>query len=167
MGANSFFSKLNENADKPFKGTIRFNDRMISYEGNTLLTSNVSQFQKYGYKKNYAKPAIVMFIGAIAFVFAMNANLGVLGTLASLVIIGYGVYLLMKPKLFGLTIELNSGSCHYFLSADVNGIHKLFADITKCIKESKHFYGEAVFQDNRVTNVVTFGDDAKDNEINL
>ena len=167
MAANPFFSKLNENADKPFKGTIQFNERMISYEGNTLLISNVSQFQKYGYKKNYAKPVTVILIGAIAFLVAMNADLGVLGTLASLAIVGYGVYLLMKPKLFGLTIELNSGSCHYFLSADVNGIQKLFSDITKCIKDSKHFYGEAVFQDNRVTNVVTFGDDARDNQINL
>src|SRR3954468_159566 len=101
---------MNEETSKAYEGLITFTDKTINYERGTLLIDNVSQFQKYGYKKKYGFPIFILVIGLIALFVSFKALDSTVGILISLGIIGYAVWLIRKPKLYGLTIELNSGS---------------------------------------------------------
>jgi hypothetical protein len=172
VAAKSIFSEFNENTKKPFEGLITFTDKMINYEDSTLLITNVSQFKKYGFKKNMSFPIFILVIGIIALYISIKGLENMVAILVSLGIIAYAIRLLLKPKLFGLTIELNSGSCHYFLSKDVQGIHSLFEQITAAIKNSKPFYSVYKFENNHVTNISQsnigiVGDNASGNTTNF
>ncbi|MEL7532072.1 MAG: hypothetical protein AAFN10_12215, partial [Bacteroidota bacterium] len=54
------------------------------------------------------------------------------------------------PDLFGLTIELTSGSKHYFLSKDKKGVDYLLETITLAIESDRPINHTFVFEGDRI-----------------
>lgn len=75
---------------------------------------------------------------------------GLIGTL----IFGYIAYRGYKerrrPHLHGLTIELTSGSRHYFLSKDKNGVTKLLETITDAVESDVPINHTFIFEGDKI-----------------
>jgi hypothetical protein len=170
LAKNPLSSLYNEQKQKPYQGTITFTDKIINYDDNTLLIGNVSQFSKYGFKKKYMAAIVLLTIGTLALIAAIN-NASFLIALPALLLIALGIWDIKKPKLYGLTIELNSGSRHYFFSKDLKGIERLFLDITEAIYRHSPFMMVTKFEDNRITitdsNIGNIGDKSSGNTFNF
>lgn len=151
-GILGLFSQ-NEEKTTPYKGEFRFTPFAITFRGTSILSKNVSQFEKYGLKRIYKLTiAHLVLLGAagIGCLFSGMTYLFIPG-LAFLAIVAYCIWLRFQPKDYGLTIELNSGSRHYFISKDEKGIDQLFELITTAIEMDRPQEITATFSDNRVT----------------
>jgi hypothetical protein len=153
MSKSSLFQAAEEQneKDKPFMGAITFTDKTISWVDTTILLGNVSQFKKYGVTRIYRITTIQLIIAGVA-------------ALASFAFMPYGLILLvpaafvlyvgikerLRSKLYGLTIELNSGSEHYFLNTDLKSINNLFEFITEVIKQGQPFSATFTFVNNGI-----------------
>lgn len=146
----NFFSQK-EDDKEPFKGVVTFTDRTISFNGTTILSKNVAKYEQYGVKrvnKISIKQMIVFSFVAIASYF-----LETYGKVFSVVLLGvvaYGIYERVRKLEYGLTIELNSGTRHYFIHKDRAGIESLFKLITEAIESETPLRLNAKFENSKV-----------------
>lgn len=153
MPKSSFFqgSEEQNEKDKPFMGDITFTEKTISWADTTILLSNVSQFKKYGVTRIYRINTIQLIVAAVAALASFFfLPYGLILLLPAAVILYIGIKERLRPKLYGLTIELNSGSEHYFLNTDLQSINDLFAFITEVIKKGIPFSATFTFINNGI-----------------
>ena len=153
-GFFSFLSGSSSDEETEYQGTIYFNKRTVEFSGTTLQLKNVSKFEQYGLKYVNKVSTIYLILSIILALAGLKyAPYGLVLTLFFGLNAYVGIKERMRPKLYGLTIELNSGATHHFLSKDSNGIELLFGKLTKGI-ENEETFGFS-FTDNRVTNIAT------------
>ncbi len=159
---------------EPYYGKFLLTPFCITFDGISILTSNVSKFEKYGIKRDSKITIVHWFILAfLAFAaFSVKHMIGNIAGVFCILAIVYGIWeRYFKPKQHGLTIELNSGTRHYFINTDVNGINALFDLITKAIEMEGPKQILAKFEMGKVTIVnvgnndgtVNIGDDYSTN----
>ena len=95
---------------------------------------------------------LLSIIASIASLIALFS--GVVEALIGLILFGLIVYYGYKernrPKIHGLTIELNSGTTHDFLSKDKNGVDELFEAISEAVESNKPLLQTFNFEGDRI-----------------
>lgn len=156
-------SESSTNEESEYVGNVFFNKRTVVFSGTTVPIKNISKFEQYGLKYIH-KITIVHLIVSIILAIggAMYAPYGLILTVIFGFVIYLGVKERMRPKLYGMTIELNSGARHYFLNKDQTGIKALFEKLYRCIENEETF--AVTFVENKVTitdsNIGVIGDNA-------
>ena len=193
----SMFSSFNnttgndESQRQVFRGSLMFRRNTMSFFNHTLLLSNISQFKQYSliYKKRiswflYIISILLFTLMLLLFVllflqFTLTDNYAEHGekiyiyvTIGATLFFGRIVYIgyleRQIPRLYGLTVELNSGNTHHFSSKDEEGISNLFNIITEAaeqdepINQTFHFEGDKVVNTGPVGKQVNFSDAGRD-----
>lgn len=162
-GILNFLSGKLEDEEKKYKGSIVFNKKTIVFSGTAIQLKNVSKFEKYGIRYTNKVSTILLIVSIIlALVGLYLAPYGLILTLIFGITIYIGIKERLKPKIYGLTIQLNSGINHNFLSKDKNGINNLFDILTRSLENEETF--SVSFTDNSViindSNIGAVGDGA-------
>lgn len=162
-GILNAFSGSSTEEESEYRGKVFFNKRTVVFSGTTLQLKNIAQFEQYGVKYiNKISIPLLILSAILAVGGAIYAPYGLVLTLVFGFIVYLGVKERMRPKLYGMTIELNSGTRHYFLNKDKSGIEVLFEKLSVCIEKEEPFV--VSFVDNRVTitnaNIGVVGDNA-------
>ena len=149
--SNGILDLFSSDKGETYKGSIEFKQRTISFTGTTLLLSNISKFEQYGLKYAYQ---ITGFLLAFSIIMAIVGLALMPYGLILTVIFGFIAFLgfreRSRPKLYGLTIQLNSGTEHTFLSKDQGGISRLFTLISNAVETNSPMNFNVSFQDKRV-----------------
>ncbi len=151
--ANNLFQTASEKQEKekPYEGILSFTNKTISSSDTTILLNNVTKFEKYGLKNINRITLLQLAIAGAVFLgsfFFMPWGIFTL-VIAGLVLYA-GIKERMRPDLYGLTIELTSGSQHHFLSKDLEGIKKLFAKIAEIVEREAPMHSTFEFHNNKV-----------------
>lgn len=166
-------NKKTENENKSHQGSITFNKKSIVFLGTAIQLKNVSKFEKYGLKPKYTISQTFLIISGILTLVGMSIILSQespvdlqnspyvrIPTIIFGFITSIGIRERFKPQRYGLTIQLNSGANHHFLTKDKVGVDKLFEVLTESLENDKTF--TALFEDRRVTitnsNITGVGD---------
>lgn len=150
MNSQSKNSSHEDEAEK-YVGSLTFRKNTISFDGTTLLLKNVAKFEQYGIKYiNSISKGLYIFSIIAAFVCLIPFPFGLIGTFIFGVIAYKGYKERNRPKLHGLTIELTSGSKHYFLSKDKKGVDNLFSTITSAIESDAPINHTFIFEGDKI-----------------
>lgn len=128
---------LAQKKEEPYIGTMIFGQRTISFANTSILRDNITRIEKYNLAGSYRVSLPLLIFSIIAALIGIGLSpLGLLITMVFAIIIVIGIMERLKPKLTGLTIELNSGYTHTFLSSDKKGINRLFESIQNALENS-------------------------------
>jgi hypothetical protein len=152
---NTFNTNTNGHKDlQPYKGTLTINRRTISFYGTTVLLNNVAKFEKYGLKHVYVMSirAIVFWciLTLIALSYINNWPYGLIGTIICGFMAFRGIQDRFQKRKYGVTIELNSGTRHHFISTDMQGIDIFFHDISRAIENNEPVSVSYNFNSNEI-----------------
>ncbi|MGE7776636.1 DUF6232 family protein [Chitinophaga sp. NPDC101104] len=138
-GASSFHSPLA--AQESYVGGFQFGKNTITWGGQTVLRQNISSVYIYNIQRSFKVSnagMLLMGLGVLASLF--------LGKLWPIIAIPCGLVLLYgllerwKPRLFGVTIEMNSGSHKNIYSSDQQGIKRLYDAITVALESDEKIF---------------------------
>ncbi len=162
-------------AKKPYEGELAFNRRTIVFEDSftgiktSVQLRNVSKFELYGLKFINQISVLKLVIAGIVTGIGLYFYKEVLAWPFIIIcggIVFMGIRERLRPKIYGLTIQLNSGSNHHFFSKDFVGVKNLFSAVQIALENDVPISIKATFHDNRVTfvsahNVGAVGDMAQ------
>lgn len=135
---NALSSQEPEN--KPYQGEIVFHKKTISFRDTVILRQNITKVEKYGVKRIYKVSDTLLVFSVIM---VLVGFISIPYTLILSFIFGFVVFTGIKernsPKLSGITIELSSGTQHYFLSADKKGIDNQFNTLSEALENGEPF----------------------------
>ena len=149
----SLFSSKKDETD-PYRGAIEFRNHTIvfAYGTMTILRHNVTRVEKYGVKRVYKIPMPLLLISGVFAVIALfgasSYPLSLLITILFGAIVVIGIMERRRPKLSGLTIELNSGYTYSFLNENENAIAQLYTAISDALEQG--FTLKAKFEQNNI-----------------
>lgn len=150
-GFFSFLSNSPKDEEEEFQGKIFFNKRTISFPGTTLYLKNIAKFEKYGLKYIYKVSTLSLIFSSIMAIGGLKyAPIGLVLTLFFGLNVYVGIKERLRPKLYGLTIELNSGTTQSFLSKDTQGINALFEAVIHALENDVQIVAD--FGNKGVTN---------------
>ncbi|MGN6435947.1 MAG: hypothetical protein ACTHMM_05410 [Agriterribacter sp.] len=160
------FGKLSDSpteGNTAYKGDIYFKERTVVFSGTTILLKNVAKFELYGYKRTNKISGIALILSIVVAVTGLiYAPYGLIFTAVFGLISFVGIKERLRPRLYGLTIELNSGTRHLFLNEDLNGVKALFEKLSYRIEKEEPL--AVSFADKSVTimnsNIISAGGDA-------
>ncbi len=141
----------NEDQLEKFEGSLKFRNNTITYNGTTLLIKHVTKFEEYGVKYvNSISTGWYIFSFIAAIVCLIPFPFGLIGTFI-FGLIAYAAYKeRRRPKLHGLTIELTSGSRHYFLSKDKKGVLVLLETIAYALENDQPINHTFIFEGDKI-----------------
>jgi len=155
-GKGNYANLFNPQLDRksPYVGSLSFTSRTISFLGHILLLTNVSKFEKYGMKYIPRITIFHMVISAIIFLVSLKVPMpyGLILMVVFGGIILLGIKERLRPKLYGLTIELNSGTRHTIYSRDHEGIDKVFKTLLEAVNHPELYAmgGSFTFNNNGI-----------------
>lgn len=128
----------NPNHQTQYIGELELTHKTISFQGSTFALANVAKFDKYGVVRRNSISTIVMVIACIVIYYGVqHFREGFVFVAVAAVILYLGIMQRRRPKLYGVTLELNSGQRYSFFSEDGPGIQSLYAKINEAI-HSEH-----------------------------
>lgn len=156
--AAGLFSNRKEK-EEVYHGLLFFKKRTMSFAGTTILLKNIAKFEQYNVKNTLRVPTIALIVACILAVVGLTqAPYGLLITLVAAPVILMGILERRRPRIYGLTIELNSASRQSFLSKDEKGINELFSAISRFVENEEDVVVQASFTTNQVKVDVVQGD---------
>lgn len=122
---------------KEFRGDLTLTNRTISFIGETVLLSNIAKFRQCQILRAYRFSIVHMVIAAIIiFIFYNRMYWGLLFVLPAAWVLYTGVSERLKPNLYALSLELNSGKTYDFSSTDEEGIRRLYSKLKELMNDN-------------------------------
>lgn len=129
-----------EPENKPYQGEIVFHKKTISFRDTVILRQNITKVEKYGVKSVYRiSDTMLVFSGIMVLVGFTSIPYTLILSLIFGFVLFTGIKERNRPKLSGITIELSSGTQHYFLSADKKGIDNQFNALAEALENGEPF----------------------------
>ena len=129
-----------------YTGRLNLTNKAMSFYGTTILLANISKFEQYGIiRPNRISTGLMIIAGFIALIFLRYWYWGLVFVIPAVLILYVGIRERRRPKLFGLTLNLNSGERYNLFSEDKEGIGRLY-----------HLIGEAIHTDHPINAIMNF-----------
>lgn len=140
-------SNSNDSGTQPYQGRLIITNQTLTFHGTTIQLRNVSKFSTHEMERLHLVKIPIMILAAFIFLVTFAFGLKWIA-IAAAAIVGYGIYEYFIPKVYGLIIEMNSGSRHILRSKDKNGILEVRRKIS-----------EVMISDTPVTTTINFHSD--------
>lgn len=134
MAAPALQGLFNKKKEEPYFGKIELLNRTLCFSDMIILRQNISYIEKYVVEKNHkvSTPLLVLSIAVVIATFFF-LPMGLIFTFLFAIPIVIGIMERLKPQLNGLSVNLNSGYTHTFLSKDNQGITQLFTKMLNAL----------------------------------
>jgi len=124
----------NSTDQSAFTGGLTLTNKAISFSETTIQLSNIAKFTKYDVVRRPSIRVRHMVIAAIVIcIFLSYMYWGLVLVIPAAYVIYLGVKERQRPKLYALSLELNSGMKYFFASEDKEGIQLLYTRINDAI----------------------------------
>ncbi len=133
-----------------YVGGFRFGKNTISWGGKTVLRQNISSVYIYNIERTFRISQLQMVLLGLGIL--LSYFLGQLGLIIAIpfgLLLAFGILERMKKQLYGVTMEMNSGSHKNIYSSDEIGIEQLYNAISESLESDTRVF-EARFENGAI-----------------
>lgn len=133
-----------------YVGGFHFGKNTISWGGQTVLRQNISSVYMYNILRTFRISYLGMAMMALGILLSfLLGRLGLIIAIPCALVLIYGILERIKPRLYGVTMELNSGSLKNVYSNDQQGIRHLYHNISEALESDIKVF-EARFENGAI-----------------